>query len=116
MKQLITDAQYVNAYRSAGLWFVGMYMEAFLLRFDELEDKDKKTKLIDEIYDHGRNADENLRGTKTRVNALHRIIKAGREMEALETVINSNKVDKEAVSIAKDLLSRINSGDFIYKV
>lgn len=34
MKESITDKQFINSYRSAGLWFVALYMEAFLLRID----------------------------------------------------------------------------------
>lgn len=55
MKESITDKQFINSYRSAGLWFVALYMEAFLLRIDELDDDLLKTKLIEEIYDNGEN-------------------------------------------------------------
>lgn len=118
MKELISDTQYIRAYRSAGLWFVGMYMEAFLLRIDELVDDNSKAKLIEEIYDNGENTfDKDLSGTRTRVNSLYRIIKAGREIEALKKVIQSDRVAKEnpqAIIDAKDLLIRIKSGDFKY--
>lgn len=68
MREIISDAQFIRSYRTAGLWFVGMYVEAFLLRFDEVEDDDKRARLIDEIYDNGRNADEDLTGARARVN------------------------------------------------
>jgi len=116
MKESITDKQFINSYRSAGLWFVALYMEAFLLRIDELDDDLLKTKLIEEIYDNGENTfDKEISGTRTRVNALYRIIKAGRGIEALEIATNSKRLKKEfpeAASQAKDLLDRINTGRF----
>ena len=95
MKESITDKQFINSYRSAGLWFVALYMEEFLLRVDELDDDLLKNKLIEEIYDNGENTfDKEISGTRTRVNALYRIIKAGRVIEALEIAINSKRLKK----------------------
>jgi hypothetical protein len=115
MKKEISKKQFINAYRSAGLWFVGLYMEAFLIRIDELRDNIQRTKLIEEIYDNGENAfDRDIGGTRTRVNSLKRIIEAGRVNEALEEVIKSNRVTREnpeAVKRAKDLLEIIESGE-----
>ncbi|MFL8675128.1 hypothetical protein [Clostridioides sp. GD02404] len=118
MKELINDEQFERAYRSVGLWFVGMYMEKFLLRLDELENKELKVKFTKEIYDSKNNTfDKGLGGTRIRVNCLHKIIKAGREIEALEQVVNSDRVAKqnpEAINVAKDLLNRIKNGTFKY--
>jgi len=112
----ITDSQFIRTYRSAGLWFVGMYMEAFLLRINELRDDLLKTKLVEEIYNNGENTfDKNIGGTRTRVNCLAKIIEAGRVEEALKIVIDSDRVKKEnpdAFYCAKDLLRRIQSGEF----
>jgi predicted RNA-binding protein associated with RNAse of E/G family len=112
----ISEAQFQNAYRSAGLWFVALYMEAFLLRIDELQDDVKKTHLIEEIYDNGQNADKYESGTRTRVNCLWRIINSGRSIQALEVAANSNRLRNdfpEAYKTANDLLKRINNGEFI---
>ena len=113
----ITDKQFIKTYRSAALWFVALYMEAFLLRISELEDDGRKSKLVEEIYDNGENAfDKDESGTRTRVNCLWRIIKAGRAVQALEVAANSNRLKKDfydAFKIANDLLKRIKNGEFI---
>ncbi|WP_035287996.1 hypothetical protein [Clostridium sp. KNHs214] len=91
MKRQITNDQFIKAYRSAGLWFVGLYMEAFLLRIDDLRDDVLKTKFIEEIYNNGQGFDKDESGTRTRVNSLLRIIEGDRVIEALEVVINSSR-------------------------
>ncbi|SFG95829.1 hypothetical protein [Sporolactobacillus nakayamae] len=63
MKKQMFKKQFINAYRSAGLWFVTLYMEAFLRRIDELRDRNKKTKLIEEIYNNGEGPDKDESGT-----------------------------------------------------
>jgi hypothetical protein len=116
MSQSISEAQFQNAYRSAGLWFVALYMEAFLLRIDELRDDVKKTHLIEEIYDNGDNADKYEGGTRTRVNSLWRIIDSGRTIQALEVAINSDRLRhdfRDAYEAANDLLNRIKCGEFV---
>ena len=115
MSKHISDAQFQKAYRSAGLWFVALYMEAFLLRIDELKDESRKTKLIEEIYDNGNNADRDEHGTRTRVNSLWRIIESGRVIQALETAAVSDRLNKDfrdAYDTASNLLLRIKNGDF----
>ena len=116
MIKKISEKQFKIAYRSAGLGFVGCYMEAFLLRMDELQDKLLKKKLIEEIYDNGENTfDKKIGGTITRVNCLLRIIEAGRVVEALEIVASSKyllKINPYPVSEAKSLLKRINDGEY----
>lgn len=116
MSRFISEAQFQKAYRSAGLWFVAMYMEAFLLRIDELRDDVKKTHLIKEIYSNGGNADKDESGTRTRVNSLWRIINSGRIIQALEIAANSDRLKNEfrdAYVTANDLLTRIKSGEFV---
>jgi len=116
MKNTITDKQFINSYRSAGLWFVALYMEAFILRIDELRGDVLKTKLVEEIYDNGENTfDKDIGGTRTRVNALYRIIKAGRINEVLKLASNSIKLNKDFPEAAKEasyLLKRIETGEF----
>ena len=111
----MNDEQFEGACNSSGLWFVGMYMEAFLLRLDELEDKNLKSKLIEEIYDNGENTfDKKIGGTRTRVNSLYRIITGNRVVDALESVIKSDRVSKEnpqAITDAQDLLKKIEKGE-----
>lgn len=110
----ISDKQFTNCYRSAGLWFVALYMEAFILRINELKDSVSKTKFIEEIYNNGDNTfDKDVSATRTRVNCLLRIIESGRVIEALEVVVNSRlkKQFPEAVYEAEKLLERISTGD-----
>lgn len=116
MKKQITQKQFINSYRSAGLWFVALFMEAFLLRIDELHDPYKKTKLIEEIYNNGKGFDKEEGGTRTRVNCLFRIIEAGRVIEALDVAVASARLRndfRDASNQAEDLLKRIKSGEFV---
>jgi hypothetical protein len=116
MKKNISDKQFVQAYRSAGLWFVALYMEAFILRFDELQDEIKKMYMITEIYDNGDGPDKDEGGTRTRVNSLLRIIESGRIIEALEVAAESSRLMTDfpnAVRTAIELLNRINNGSFV---
>lgn len=116
MKKQINQKQFINSYRSAGLLFVALFMEAFLLRIDELRDPIKKTKLIEEIYNDGQSFDKEEGGTRTRVNCLFRIIEAGRVIEALEVAVASERLGNDfpdAAFQAEDLLKRIKSGKFV---
>lgn len=115
MPLTITDKQFQNAYRSAGLWFVALYTEAFLIRIDELKDEIKRTHLVEEIFDNGEGFDKEESGTRTRVNSLWRIIRAGRIIQALEVAVSSSRLQREFPEAAKtacDLLSRIENGSF----
>lgn len=116
VSRFISEEQFQNAYRSAGLWFVAMYMEAFLMRIDELKDDVKKAQLVKEIFDKGGNADREEGGTRTRVNSLWRIIDSGRAVQALEIAANSDRLKNDfydAFETANDLLKRIKSSEFI---
>jgi hypothetical protein len=55
--------QFDNTYNSANPWFVLLYMEAFLIRWDELIDDEKRKLLISEIYNGGDGPDANYTGT-----------------------------------------------------
>ncbi|MCM3800350.1 hypothetical protein M4A92_17485 [Caldibacillus thermoamylovorans] len=97
---------------SAGGWFVGEYAALILNKFNELEsDKDFKNEFVREIFhNHGR--DRDFGGTRTRVNAVIRIIKSNKIIEALEYVIHSDRINNEepkAVEMAKIALREIKS-------
>ena len=116
MKKQITQKQFINSYRSAGLWFVALFMEAFILRIDELRYPNKKTKLVEGIYNNGQSFDKEEGGTRTRVNCLFRIIIAGRAIEALEVAMASKRLRndfQDAANQAEDLLKRIKNGEFV---
>lgn len=112
----ITYLQFEQAYRSAGGWFLALYMEAFLLRIKDLNnDLDNKKKLIDEIYNNGDGPDNDRSGTITRVNAMMRIINGKRVMDALEKAAFSEKLLNEfyeAYETANVLIERINHGAY----
>ncbi|MDW0111142.1 hypothetical protein [Sporosarcina aquimarina] len=95
---------------SAGAWFVGEYAAVMIERFTELEsNKRYKSEFIEDIYNSlGR--DRNLDGTSTRVNAVLRIIRSNKIVEALEYVIQSDRMRKDnpgAVRKAKETLNNI---------
>jgi len=97
---------------SAGGWFVGEYAVLILKKLNELEsDKDFKNEFVREVFhNHGR--DKDFGGTRTRVNAVIRIIKSNKIIEALEYVIHSDRINNEepkAVEMAKVALREIKS-------
>ena len=116
MAKFISESQFQIAYRSAALWFVALYTEAFLLRIHELKDEVFKTKLIEEIYNNGEAFDDKESGTRTRVNSLWRIIESGRTIQALEVAAKSSRLKNDffdAYETANDLLKRIKTGEFV---
>jgi hypothetical protein len=113
MKKRISDRQFIQAYRSAGLWFVALYMEAFILRMDELQDEVKKTYLIAEIFNNGNGPDKNERSTRTRLDCLFRIIESDRITEVLEIASTSSKIDPQAAKTAHELLRKIKAKIFV---
>lgn len=104
----ISNKQFVNAYRSAGLWFVVIYMEPAILRIEELRNLESKNKFIEEMYDN------NIGATRTRVNCLLKIIKSGRIKEVLQIATNSTRLNNkypEAIIKAGILLEKIKNNE-----
>jgi hypothetical protein len=97
---------------SAGGWFVGEYAALLLSNFNELEnDKDFKHEFIGKIF-HSHGRDSNFGGTRTRVNAVLRIIKTNKIVEALEYIIDSDRISKDepkAIMMAKEALKEIQT-------
>ncbi|GLB61743.1 hypothetical protein NCCP133_38720 [Cytobacillus sp. NCCP-133] len=97
---------------SAGGWFVGEYAAEILNKFNQLEnDKNFKNEFVREVF-HSQGRDKDYGGTRTRVNAVLRIIKSNKTVEALEYIISSDRINKEepkAVQMAKDTLREIKS-------
>lgn len=101
-----------NDIRSAGQSFLGIRMRDLLNRIDELDDKDSKTKLIEEYFNNQVGTyDKNIGGTRTRVNSAIRIIKA-EKVEYVLSMINGSdeRVIPEAVQMAKQTLADIYTG------
>lgn len=99
--------------KSAGQSFLGLYMADLLTRIKELDDKVLKNKLIDEYHSrqHGY-YDKDTGGTRTRVNAAIRIVKAEKVLYVLEQIDGSDpRVLPESVSKAKETVARIKTGE-----
>ena len=102
------DKQFKNACKSAGTWFIANY---FLLA--KMWSGNRK-KLVEIIYNNDK-TDADIRWTRTRVNALFRIIENGREIEALQKVVNSAKTAKlhpESLIIAENILKSLKYASF----
>lgn len=101
---------------SAGGWFVGEYAALIQNKFNQLEkDKEFKSEFVREVF-HSQRRDKDYGGTRTRVNAVLRIIKSNKMIEALEYVIDSNRINKDepkAVQMAKEALMDIKSEQII---
>lgn len=97
---------------SAGGWFVGEYTALILSKFNELEnDKDFKNEFVRDVF-HSQGRDKDYGGTRTRVNAVIRIIKSNKVVDALEYIVDSVRINKEepkAAQKAKETLSKIKS-------
>ncbi len=111
-KVVRTDAEILRDIRSAGLSFVGYYMEDLLLRTSELEDKERKKALIEEYYQNQIvTKDSKIGGTTTRVNSVIRIIKADKVVNVLKYIDGSNsQVSEVSVKKAKETLTKIQNG------
>lgn len=101
--------------KSAGQSFLGQRMEDLLVRFNELDDKVLKSKLVEEYFMNQLGYfDKDINGTRTRVNAAIRIIKSEQVIYALEQIDGLNlKVQLDSVLKAKETLSKIRSGILI---
>ncbi len=97
---------------SAGGWFIGEYTALILSKFNELEnDKDFKNEFVRDVF-HSQGRDKDYGGTRTRVNAVIRIIKSNKVVDALEYIVDSVRINKEepkAAQMAKEALSKIKS-------
>lgn len=99
--------------KSAGQSFLGLHMGDMLSRVTELDDKVSKNNLIEEYYSHQHGYyDKDTGGTRTRVNAAIRIIKAEKVIYALEKIDGlDSRVLAEAVRKAKETIIKIHSGE-----
>lgn len=116
MKKIIRSLDKIDDdIKSAGQSFLGLRMEDLIIKFSELEDKEKKATLICDYFKNQIGTyDSDIGGTRTRVNAAIRIIKADKVEYALRKIDGSDsRVFIEAVSKAKDTLTKINKGILI---
>ncbi|MDB2110732.1 hypothetical protein PMW03_11310 [Clostridium paraputrificum] len=96
------DKKFENAFNSAGAWFILNQIEEFL----DWDEGDKST-LIKNM--HAKGFDDEVIGTRTRVNAILRLIKNGWVKRALEKIQTSEKINRmhpEARMLAEDIIKR----------
>lgn len=85
----------MNDIKSAGGWFVGEYATLINEEFDILErDKVYRNEFVKKVY-NGSGRDKDLNGTRTRVNAVRRIIRRRELIKALEYIIESERISKD---------------------
>ena len=107
----------LNDIRSTGVWFVGEYAGRILENIEHLKhDKGFKHDFMERIHKES-DRDSDIGGTKTRVNALIRIIERNELEDALRYVIESKRVqdnDPQAIKAAEKTLEK-NAVDEEYR-
>ena len=100
--------------RTAGTWFVGSFMREFIIKYPEYKNSpEDRCKFIEYIHsEYGENCGYTYDSTKTKCYAVIAIIEAGKVMDALEYVFNSNenKVAEGTIENAQYLLDEIIAG------
>lgn len=87
--------------KSAGGWFVGEYAALIIENHVKLlSDKAYKLEFIQKIF-HDCGRDKDLGGTRTRVNALIRIINRGELIEALQYIMDSDNINRSEPEVVK---------------
>ena len=107
----MTYMQMVRKINTAGAWFVGVFMEEFLLRYPEFQaDSANRIAFIQYIHrEYGVNLDYTYDTTKTKCYALMSIIESHQVPEALEHIIqcNEQRIGKEPIEAAMELADAI---------
>lgn len=94
--------------KSAGGWFVGEYAELIFEKYAQLKsDRSYKSEFVKQIY-RERGRDSDLGGTRTRVNALLRIIERRELIKALEYIIDSDTINKNDPNAIRCAIQTIN--------
>ena len=97
--------------KTAGAWFVGVFMREILHEYPKFcNDVNKRSEFIKYFHkEYGENLGYTYDTTKAKCYAVIEIIKAGRVLDAIEYVIESNekKVPEEAYEAASELLDDI---------
>ena len=118
MSKLITNqTELVEVCRSAAYWYVGSYMLEFLMWREQWENPDTKPAFIQYMFAEYGGGDNNISGTRTRVNAMIRIIESRKVEEALELVLNTDdrKLGCAQAKInARETLMRLRNGQIKY--
>ncbi|MGL4850618.1 MAG: hypothetical protein ACRC28_17135 [Clostridium sp.] len=105
----ITEDQFKRAYQSAGVGFICEHIKFFLENRARLEDRDEKRKIIEDIFQNSN--DKYITGTRTRVNALLKIVQADRVNDGLNDILKSKRAKEmypEALKEVEELLRKLN--------
>jgi hypothetical protein len=95
------EAKMLKDIKSAGGWFVGEYAAMILENHEKLSiDKAYKLEFIKKIF-HDCGRDKDLGGTRTRVNALIRIIKRDELIDALQYIMESDNINRSEPEVVK---------------
>lgn len=103
--------------RSAGLWYVGSFMLEFLMQRERWENPDTKNDFVRFMFEEFGVGDSDISGTRTRVNAMIRIIESRKVEDAMQLVIDADDIklgcDESKVN-AQIVLDKLNSGELTY--
>jgi len=102
--------------RSAGLWYVGSFMIEFLKCREMWENPATKSQFVRYMHEEY-SLDRDMAGTRTRVNAIIRIVESRYVEDALNLVLEAN--DKklgclESKVNAQWLLDQLSDGSLSY--
>lgn len=89
-KPISNHFELVDVCRSAALWYVGSYMLEFLMRQEQWKNPDTKESFIRSMFKEYGGSDKDISGTRTRVNAMIRIIESGKVEDALKLVLEAD--------------------------
>ena len=98
----LTDRQFENAFTSAGGWFI--VSQYRLISESTLDQQNLLNRLFAQKFD------SDVRGTRTRLSAVKRIIRGGRVREAMEKIRDSEKINNEhpnAKEMAEEILNSL---------
>ena len=89
-KIISSQLELIDVCRSAALWYVGSYMLEFIMKREQWENPDTKDAFVHYMFTEYGGGDKDESGTRTRVNAMIRIIESKKVKEALNLVLDAD--------------------------
>lgn len=116
---MMTDVEMGIAINSANPWFILFYTPVFVSEWDELASSDDKERMIEKIYDVFTKQvglkHLSKKTVRTSVNALVNIISGGRTIDALDYVMESQKLYREYPEVwheAAEFIEEVADGKY----
>ena len=108
-----SDSKILDDIKSAGKNYLALNIEYVLLNINEMTDIDFKNKVINKQFEEQKGfSDKDISGTRTRVNALLRIIQANKVIYALEQINKDDpRISDEAFEEAQSIIKKIKSNE-----